>query len=55
MATWPQRGFGQEDNMATKKMHKKQSKRRAGKKLTSKKMGPVQTLKVYHPAPTAVE
>jgi hypothetical protein len=31
--------------MAAKKMHKKQGKRRSTKKLTSKKMGAVQTLR----------
>jgi len=34
--------------MATKKMSKKQGKRRAGKKLVSKKMGAVQTLGSYN-------
>lgn len=41
--------------MTTKKMYKKQAKRRAGKKLASKNVGAVQTLRQYNPAPTAVE
>jgi hypothetical protein len=35
----------EEQNMATKKLQKKQGKRRSTKKLTSKKMAAVQTLK----------
>ncbi len=35
--------------MATKKMHKKQGKRRAGKKLANKKMGAVRTLTIGVP------